>query len=104
MEDKIYYNEELEQILNRHIKEEKYGGFKSLLNEIFQRRAYEYRFDHQNMEKEIKNFVEKVEAIEFGRNIPRLNSSSAGCYDRNRKGALRPVSTNQSTKQMEEVL
>lgn len=85
MEDKVYYNEELEGILNHYIKEEKYGGFKSLLNEIFQRRAYEYRFDHQHMEKEIKNFVEKVEAIEFGRNIPKLNSSSVGCYDRIRK-------------------
>lgn len=85
MENKIYYNEELEQILNRHIKEEKYGGFKSLLNEIFQRRAYEYRFDHQHMEKEIKNFVKNVTAIEFGRNIPKLNSSSVGCYDRIRK-------------------
>lgn len=85
MENKVYYDEELEEILNCHIKEEKYGGFKPLLNEIFQRRAYEYRFDHQHMEKEVINFVKNVKAIEFGRNIPELKSSSMGAYDRNRK-------------------
>lgn len=85
MEKKVYYNEELEEILNCHIKEEKYGGFKPLLNEIFQRRAYEYRFHNQHMEKEIINFVKNVKAIEFGRNIPKLKSSSMGGYDKNRK-------------------
>ena len=72
MEDKVYYNEELEKILNRHIKEEKYGGFKPILNEIFQRRAYEYRFDHQHMEKEVINFVKNVDEIKFGKNIPGM--------------------------------
>lgn len=81
MEKRVYYNEELEEILNCYIKEEKYGGFKPLLNEIFQRRAYEYRFDHQHMEKEIKNFVEKIKAIEFGRNIPKIHPNTEGDYD-----------------------
>lgn len=82
MEKKVYYNEQLEEILNQHIKEEKYGGFKPLLNEIFQRRAYEYRFDNQHMEKEIINFVKNVNAIEFGKNIPRIKTSTMGTYDR----------------------
>lgn len=72
MEKRVYDNEKLEKILNRYIKEEKYGGFKPLLNEIFLRRAYEFGFDDGHMKKEIKNFVKRVERIDFGKNIPRM--------------------------------
>lgn len=90
MEEKVYYNEELEEILNRHIKEEKYGGFKPLLNEIFQRRAYEYRFDHQHMKKEVINFVKNVDEIKFGKNIPGMpkNMWATSRYMLGKRGKL----------------
>lgn len=78
MSEKVYYNENLEKMLNHYIKEEKYGGFKPLLNEIFQRRAYEFGFDEKQMKKQIKNFVKRTPKVEFGKNIsPRLE----GCYN-----------------------
>lgn len=71
MKKRVYDNEKLEKMLNRYIKEEKYGGFKPLLNDIFLRRAYEFQFDEKHMKKEIKNFVRKTEKISFGKNIPK---------------------------------
>lgn len=77
MSEKVYYNEKLEKMLNRYIKEEKYGGFKPLLHEIFQRRAYEFQFDEGQMRKQIKNFVKRTEKIGFGKNIPKITNSYA---------------------------
>jgi len=71
MKKRVYDNEKLEKMLNRYIKEEKYDGFKPLLNDIFLRRAYEFQFDEKHMKKEIKNFVRKTEKISFGKNIPK---------------------------------
>lgn len=80
MSEKVYYNENLEKILNHYIKEEKYGGFKPLLNEIFQRRAYEFGFDDRHMKKEIRNFERRIEKIKFGINIPKANEFHLACY------------------------
>lgn len=79
---KNYYNEELEKMLNRYIKEEKYGGFKPLLNEIFQRRAYEFQFNEKQMKKQIKNFVRRTEKIGFGKNIKKINRNTNACLRR----------------------
>lgn len=80
MEKRVYDNEKLEKILNRYIKEEKYGGFKPLLNEIFLRRAYEFGFDDRQMKKQIKNFVKKIDKIYFGINISKEDEDTLGIY------------------------
>ena len=85
MSEKVYDNEKLEKMLNRYIKEEKYGGFKPLLNEIFQRRAYEFQFDEKQMKKQIKNFVKRTKKIVFCKNHPRLSHNNWMCYDTDMK-------------------
>lgn len=82
MERKVYYNEKLEEMLNRYIREEKYGGFKPLLNEIFQRRAYEFGFDNRHMKKEIRNFVKRLKKIEFAKNVPKIDQYVPATYYR----------------------
>lgn len=60
MEYKQYYRKSLEQILNQYITPERYGDFAPIFQEIFQRRAYEFEFSDVHMEKEARNFIDKM--------------------------------------------
>ena len=53
MSQKIYFNEQLQKILDANIIYEKYGEFTPILSEIFQRRAYEFKFSNEHMKEEI---------------------------------------------------
>lgn len=63
--EKEYYDKNLERILRSKITREKYGDFALILEEIFQRRAYEFDFLLEQMEQEVENFVRNVNSIEF---------------------------------------
>lgn len=65
MTQKIYFNEQLQKILDTYLIYEKYGEFTSILSEIFQRRAYEFRFSKEHMKKDIERFCQKMDKIEF---------------------------------------
>ena len=71
--EKPYYNKGLEAILNLYITKEKYGDFTLILQEIFQRRAYEFGFKNDQMIDEIENFVKNVNIIKF---VPKEEMSS----------------------------
>ncbi len=65
MSQKIYFNEQLQKILDANIIYEKYGEFTPILSEIFQRRAYEFKFSNEHMKEEIERFCKKLDKIEF---------------------------------------
>ena len=58
------HNEELQKKLDKIITKAKYGGYKPIIDEVFQRRAYEFgdlpEFD---IDKEIKTFAKNVRSI-----------------------------------------
>lgn len=60
-----YHNKEIEELLNKYVTPEKYGKYKYFLDEIIQRRAFEFGFSEERMEREIKCLVENVEEICF---------------------------------------
>lgn len=63
--EKEYYNQDLQEILETHIREEIYGEFTPILNDIFQRRAYEFDFSIEHMIGEVQNFCKNVKSIKF---------------------------------------
>ena len=62
---KEYYNERLSVILKKYITEKRYGVFSKILEEIFQRRAYEYEFSEAEIEEQVINFTKNVKKIKF---------------------------------------
>lgn len=60
-----YHNKRIEQLLNKYVTPEKYGKYKYFLDEIIQRRAFEFGFSEERMEKEIQALVDNVEEICF---------------------------------------
>lgn len=62
---KEYYNKELENILKKYISKRRYGEFAEVLEDIFQRRAYEYDFSESEIENQVQNFVKNVRKIKF---------------------------------------
>lgn len=85
-----YFNSDLQNILNQHITTEKYKEFKPILDEIFQRRAFEFDFPLDRMTREAQNFVTNVEKIEMisgneFENKYGQSQSVLGVFDLNRK-------------------
>lgn len=60
-----YINLELQKILDQYITNEKYQEFKPVLDEIFQRRAFEFDFSLDRMTQDLKNFTTNVDKIEM---------------------------------------
>lgn len=61
-----FHSESLQAIIDKHIyKFNKYKGYEALLSEIFQRRAKEYGYTDEEMEKQIETFVGNVHRIIF---------------------------------------
>ena len=60
-----YYNPGLQNILDELITQEKYGEFKPILNEIMQRRAFEFDISLERMREETERLVSNLESIRF---------------------------------------
>lgn len=61
-----FHSESLQAIIDKHIyKFNKYKGYEALLSEIFQRRAKEFGYTDEEMEKQIETFVGNVHRIVF---------------------------------------
>lgn len=59
------YSESLQEIINKYLSEGIYGEFVPVLSEIFQRRAAEYGYSDNEMEKQLKIFTRNVVSICF---------------------------------------
>lgn len=81
--EKKYYDAQIQILLDKYISKEQYQDFKSIIDEVFQRRAYEYEFSPGRIEKEIKNFLKNVKSIEFD-DAKKLNNGNEvlGSYDK----------------------
>ena len=72
-EYKKYYNDELQKKLDKKITKSKYGELKFVIDEYFQRRAYEFKeFSDYDVDNEIKNFVQRVKSVKFDPNYRTL--------------------------------
>lgn len=81
MEKKKYYNANLERILKKYITAEKYGDFAPLLEEVFQRRAYEFGFSERTIEAEVQNFIANVRQIRFVSQDEMLDCETLAEFD-----------------------
>ncbi len=65
MEDnkKDYFNSELQMKLDKYITTKKYGDFKPFIDDIFQRRKYEFDLSNQQIEDDIRLFKKNVKKI-----------------------------------------
>ncbi len=63
--EKPYYSKDLAKSLKKYIKREKYGDFAILIEDVFQRRAYEFGFSDHEIEVQAINFVNNVDKIRF---------------------------------------
>ncbi len=63
--EKPYYNTELNKTLRKHINKERYGDYAVLIEDILQRRAYEFKFSNDEMEIQAINLVKNLEGVEF---------------------------------------
>lgn len=60
-----YHNKEIQRLLDKYVTIEKYGKYKPILDEIIQRRAFEFGFGEGKIEKEIQNMVKHLNKIEY---------------------------------------
>ncbi len=67
--EKNYYNKDLEEIIKQYITKEQYGNFAIILEEIFQRRAYEFNFSNEHIAEELSYFCNNIKKIEFASNL-----------------------------------
>lgn len=63
--DKPYYSIELANKIRRILNRNVYGDFAIILEDIFQRRAYEFGFSDEEIIEQAKNFAKNVKSIEF---------------------------------------
>ena len=60
-----YMNPGLQDVLNKYITQEKYGEFKAIIDEIMQRRAFEFDFSIERMTEEIERLANNLTTIRF---------------------------------------
>lgn len=60
-----YHNIKIQQLLDKYVTTEKYGKYKYILDEIIHRRAFEFGFSLQRVEREIQSMVDNIEEICF---------------------------------------
>lgn len=83
-----YHNPEVQEILNQYLTTEKYGDMKPILDEIFHRRMVGFSFSRERIEREIRNFSENCESIEFEKSkncLGNIISSPLAAYDPQKK-------------------
>lgn len=78
--EKKYYNTNLDLVLRKYITREKYGDFAIILQDIFQRRAYEFDFSEEHIADEVANFVNRVETVEFASKDDMIFERAMGVY------------------------
>lgn len=78
--EKEYYNKDLEKILKLNITREKYGDFALILEDIFQRRAYEFEYPIEQMIDEVENFCKNVNVIKFVPKSEMEKETNMGVY------------------------
>ena len=78
--EKEYYNKKLEKILKLNITREKYGDLALILEDIFQRRAYEFDFSIEQMIDEVENFCKNVSSINFVSKDEMESENNMGVY------------------------
>ena len=59
----------MEEIIKQYITKEQYGNFAIILEEIFQRRAYEFNFSSEHIAEELSYFCNNIKKIEFASNL-----------------------------------
>lgn len=79
--DKPYYNimlaNRIKGILNRKV----YGDFAIILEDIFQRRAYEFGFSDREIVEQARNFIANVKSIEFAPSTDKaFDGTAMGVY------------------------
>ena len=62
-ETKQYHNEELQKILEKDLTEYRYGEFAGILQDIFQRRAFEFNYSNEEMKEQLDIFLSRVKRI-----------------------------------------
>ena len=62
-ETKQYHNEELQKILEKDLTEYRYGEFAGILQDIFQRRAFEFNYSNEEMREQLDIFLSRVKKI-----------------------------------------
>ena len=82
--EKKYYSTELNKILRRYINRERYGDYAVLIEDILQRRAYEFNFSNDEMEMQAINLIKNLEEIQF---VPRevIGKCTGKYYPQERK-------------------
>ena len=78
--EKKYYNRNLEPVLRQYITRGKYGDFAIILQDIFQRRAYEFDFSEEEIADEVANFANRVEKVEFASKDDMIFERAMGVY------------------------
>jgi len=77
-----YHNAELQKMLESKITPEKYKQYAPILHEIMQRRAYEFDFPIDRMERETDNLVKNLEGIQYSNESDRkLSKNVAAVYN-----------------------
>ena len=82
---KSYHNPEVQQLLDKYVTEEKYKEFKPILDEIIQRRAYEFDLSIKQVRIEIGYMVANVNKICFEGSEKFSSPSVAGVYNSTQK-------------------
>lgn len=62
-ETKQYHNEELQKILEKGLTKYRYGDFAEILQDIFQRRAFEFNYSNEEMKEQLDIFLSRVKRI-----------------------------------------
>lgn len=79
-----YHSNEVQEILDKYVTADKYGEYKPILDEIIQRRQFEFRFSLERIEQEVKHMVSKLNEIKFG----NQNQDILGEYNPEQKAIL----------------
>lgn len=63
---KDYHSSKVQEILDKYVTADKYGEYKPILDEIVQRRQFEFEFSLERTEQEVKNMVRMLNEIKIG--------------------------------------
>lgn len=83
--EKDYHNPEVQQLLDKYVTEEKYKEFKPILDEIIQRRAFEFNLPINQVRIEIGYMVANINKIRFADAEEFSSPTVAGVYKSEQK-------------------
>lgn len=84
-EERCYPNAEIKKLLDKYVTEEKYHEFKPILDEIIQRRAFEFNLPINQVRIEIGYMVANIDKIVFAESEEFSGPTVAGVYKSNQK-------------------